>query len=114
MKSLYFILLLLCSTCFAEEAIQTGTGRQEILCSRLSPEEQAFAAKLTDHNKHVFCSKFSAEQRKAAMAAACNGNAYCESGPNAGKRALSPNDAVKKVMKENNISMGLDDEQKTD
>ena len=38
--------------------------------SKLSAEEQAFAAKLNDQNRKAFVEKLSAEQRKVAMTAA--------------------------------------------
>ena len=38
--------------------------------TKLSAEEQAFAAKLSDQNRKAFADKLTAEQRKAAMAAA--------------------------------------------
>ena len=39
----------------------------------LSADEQAFAAKLNDHNRKTFTGKLSAEQRQATMIAVKNG-----------------------------------------
>ena len=55
-------------------------------------DEQAFATKLNDQNRKAF-EQFTAEQKKAAMAAAA-----AQAG---NKTALNPNDAVQKVLKEN-------------
>lgn len=42
----------------------------EAAALKLSVEEQAFAAKLSDQNRKAFTEKLTADQRKAAMAAA--------------------------------------------
>ena len=40
---------------------------------KLTADEQAFAAKLNDQNRHSFSEKLSSEQRQAVMVAAKNG-----------------------------------------
>lgn len=45
----------------------------ELSAVKLSADEQAFAAKLSDANRKSFCEKLSAEQRKYAMTAVKNG-----------------------------------------
>jgi cellobiose-specific phosphotransferase system component IIB len=45
----------------------------EAVATKLSVDEQAFVAKLTDQNRKAFSDKFSAEQRKAVMIAVKNG-----------------------------------------
>ncbi len=45
----------------------------EAVATKLSADEQAFAAKLSDQNRKSFNDKFSVEQRKAIMVAVKNG-----------------------------------------
>jgi hypothetical protein len=73
--------------------------QQEKSAATLSADELAFAAKLNDQNRKVFSTQFSAEQRKAAMTAACASGA-CATGQ---KTAVAPNDAVQKVLKDSAV-----------
>ena len=52
------------------QVVAQAAQKAEAVATKLSAEEQAFAAKLSDQNRKAFADKFSAEQRKAAMAAA--------------------------------------------
>ena len=64
-------------------------------CQSLSANEQSFANGLTSANQALFCGPFSADQRAAAMAMTgqrdVNGN------------MMSPDQAVEKVAKDNNV-----------
>jgi hypothetical protein len=73
-------------------------------CARLTNAEQDFSSKLNDKNKKMFCEKFTMEQRKSAMMAACNTVYNCGANRNAGKNILKPDDAVMKVAKDNKLS----------
>ncbi len=57
------------------QVVTTGTAQKtaETAATKLSVEEQAFVAKLTDQNRKAFSDKFSTEQRKAVMIAVKNG-----------------------------------------
>ena len=61
----------------AEEAqkpqVVSTQKAQETAAAKLSVEEQAFVAKLSDQNRKVFSDKFNAEQRKSVMVAVKNG-----------------------------------------
>ena len=57
----------------AEEAAKPQLAAVENAATKLSADEQAFAAKLTDQNRKSFSEKFSVDQRKAAMIAVKNG-----------------------------------------
>jgi hypothetical protein len=77
----------------AEDAV-CGAKKQEATASKVSAEEQAFAGKLNEQNRKAF-EQFTAAQKKAAMdstVAAAN------------KAAMQPNDAVQKVLKEQNVT----------
>jgi hypothetical protein len=76
----------------AEESSPCSAKKQEVTACKVNAEEQAFAGKLNEQNRKSF-EQFSAEQKKAAMAAAAVAGAN--------KVALNPNDAVQKVAKEN-------------
>jgi hypothetical protein len=80
-------------------AAPAQSSQQEKNVSNLSADELAFAAKLSDQNRKVFSTQFSAEQRKAAMAASCAASGACAAGQ---KVAMAPNDAVQKVSKDSN------------
>jgi hypothetical protein len=75
------------------------------VCQGLSCDEIYFANQLVERNRRAFCSKFSAEQRRAAMMASCHTDINCGSGKNAGKKALKPDDAVSAIMRDNNMTM---------
>jgi hypothetical protein len=53
----------------------TGTTQKaaEAAATKLSVEEQAFVAKLSDQNRRTFSDKFSADQRRSVMVAVKNG-----------------------------------------
>ena len=53
--------------------VVTTAKAAENPATKLSVEEQAFCAKLSDQNRKAFSDKFSADQRKAVMVAAKNG-----------------------------------------
>ncbi len=57
------------------QVVATSTAQKiaETAATKLSVEEQAFVAKLSDQNRKAFSDKFSIEQRKAVMIAAKNG-----------------------------------------
>jgi hypothetical protein len=80
----------------ANAAPAQAAPQQEKSVANLSADELAFAAKLNDQNRKAFSSQFSAEQRKTAMGATC-ATGTC---PASQKAALSPNDAVQKVLKD--------------
>lgn len=65
-------------------------------CMSLSSDQQAFANGLNSTNQMLFCSQFNASQRSAAMSMAGkqNGNG----------NMMSPDQAVAKVARDNNIS----------
>jgi|SRR5579872_1250154 len=87
----------------AEEATKVDTKMD---CSKLSSDEMAFSSKLNDSNRRMFCSKFSADQRKSAMMASCMGPNNCGAGRSDGtKKPMNANDAVQKVMKDNGMAM---------
>jgi hypothetical protein len=65
--------------------------------SKLSADEQAFAAKLSEQNRKAF-EQFTADQKKAAMAASC-AQGSCN------KTAMSPNDAVQKAIKDQSAAV---------
>lgn len=85
------------------------TNKKDMSCpnmASLSSDEQAFASKLNDKNKKAFCGQFSSDQRRAAMMASCKGPANCGADKATGKKKImSPDDAVGKVMNDNNMSM---------
>lgn len=54
-----------CSSCVPQKG--------ENVAAKISVEEQAFAAKLTDQNRKTFSEKLSVEQRKSVMVAVKNG-----------------------------------------
>ena len=56
----------------AEES-SVASAQIESKAVALSADEQAFAAKLNDHNRRTFTAKLSAEQRQATMVAVKNG-----------------------------------------
>ena len=62
----------LTATVAAEESA-VAFAQIESKAVALSADEQAFAAKLNDHNRRTFISKLSAEQRQATMVAVKNG-----------------------------------------
>ena len=70
----------------------TAQKTPEVADVKLSVDEQAFTAKLNDQNRKAFITKFSAEQRKIAMASAANKGATAA--------AATPDEAVSKVMKD--------------
>lgn len=75
-KSMMILALAALATTFSihAENVQAMTGKAtEAVASRLTADEQAFAAKLSDQNRKSFCEKLSAEQRKSAMIAVKNG-----------------------------------------
>lgn len=74
-------------------------------CQALSCDELYFANQLVERNRRAFCSKFSAEQRRAAMVASCHTEINCGTAKNAGKKALKPDDAVSIIMRDNNMTM---------
>ena len=79
----------------AAGALQAGepvaAAKTEASCSSLSGEEQAFAAKLSERQKKLFC-MMNADQRKAAMTAAAD-------------PALTADGAIDKVLKDQHISV---------
>ena len=75
------------------------------MCSKLSPGERSFSSKLNDANRKMFCGKFTPEQRKTSMMASCNSRANCGLNRNAGKKVMSPDEAVQKVIKDSKMSM---------
>jgi len=56
----------------------------------LSSEEKAFAEKLDEQNRKLFCNQFTAEQRKIAMN---------------GQTGQNPNEAVQSVLNERNTAL---------
>ena len=80
-----------------QEAVAPATAQKasEVAAVKLSADEQAFTAKLNDQNRKAFITKFSAEQRKIAMASAANKGATAA--------AVTPDEAVSKVMKDSGI-----------
>ena len=80
-----------------------GNGKAD--CSNLTQDESDYARKLNDKNRQAFCGRFSASQRKQAMQMSCNGMMNCGSNRNAGKNVMKPDDAVAKMMRDNNMSM---------
>jgi len=97
MKKLNLMLVAILAT-LAGASLQaadvTGTmqkGIDQPECSMLSSDEQAFAAKLTDANRKAFCAKFTSAQRSAAMMSV--------------NATMTPDQAVQKVITDNNISM---------
>jgi uncharacterized protein with von Willebrand factor type A (vWA) domain len=82
----------------AESATALKADNKMMDCSKMSADEQAFAKKLSSSNRDMFCGKFSSSQRKAAMKEACHDAAKCE-----GREPMSEDDAVEKVMKQNNM-----------
>lgn len=54
------------TTCTSQAVVETAA-------TKLSVDEQAFVAKLSDQNRKTFSDKFSADQRKAVMIAVKNG-----------------------------------------
>jgi hypothetical protein len=55
------------------QVVTTAQKALEATESKLSVDEQAFAATLNDQNRKSFCDKLSAEQRQAVIVAAKNG-----------------------------------------
>lgn len=74
-------------------------------CRELSCDEIYFANLLTERNRKAFCGRFSAEERRAAMLASCNGAMNCGADRNAGKKVMKPDDAVSEIMRQNNMTM---------
>ena len=82
----------------APAAAVAPAAQEKSVAANLSADELAFAAKLSDQNRKAF-TQLSAEQRKAAMVSAC-ATGSCATGQ---KAAMSPNDAVQKVVKEGSV-----------
>ena len=61
----------------ATEVVATSCASEAASC-KLSADEQAFSAKLSDQNRKSFGEKLSAEQRKSVMVAVKNGAAADE------------------------------------
>lgn len=57
----------------AKAQVAKAEAPKAVEAAKLSADEQAFAAKLSDANRKAFSDKFSADQRKAAMIAVKNG-----------------------------------------
>jgi uncharacterized protein YycO len=57
------------------QVVTTGTAQKamETAATKLSVEEQAFVAKLSDQNRKTFSDRFSADQRRAVLVAVKNG-----------------------------------------
>lgn len=101
-----------CSSCKNEAELAgkkcgsaTLTGNGNGNCSNLSQDEMGFSKKLSDKQRNAFCSKFTPAQRKQAMQMSCNTPMNCGSNRNNGKVIMKHDDAVSKIMKDNNISM---------
>ena len=87
------LMLLTSTTCIYADKMAPATASA---CNALSADEQQFSAQLTDAaNKTLFCNKFSADQRAAAMQIAgqydSNGN------------PMTADLAVQKIAQDNNI-----------
>ncbi len=73
-KNMMMLLALVAMTAGVSVNAETATQNvSEITTSKLSADEQAFVAKLSDFNRKSFCEKLSTEQRKSAMTAVKNG-----------------------------------------
>jgi len=86
----------------AENAVQkpqvitssTAQKAYEATATKLTAEELAFAAKLSDVNRNAFTEKLTVEQRKLAIAAAKNASV-----------ANAADEAVAKILKNNAIAI---------
>ncbi len=65
-------------------------------CTSMPADQQTFASQLSADNMSMFCSKFSPDQRTAAM--------QMTSKPGANGTKMSPDQAVQQVMKNNNMA----------
>lgn len=96
MKKMHLILLALGSVSVsALQSHEENSLNQELECSSLSPEEEAFAARLSETKQKLFL-LMSREQRKAAIVAAID-------------PAISADTAVQQVMQDHHLSF-LEDE----
>lgn len=88
-------LMMLALMAMAAGAVQAGEPvaavKTESSCASLSAEEQAFAAKLGERQRKLFC-MMNIDQRKAAMTASAD-------------PAQTADGAVEKIMKEHHLSM---------
>jgi len=84
------IMALMATAAGALSAHEPVAAKTEASCSSLGAEEQAFAAKLSDRQKKLFC-MMNADQRKAAMTAAAD-------------PTLTADGAIDKVLKEQHVS----------
>ncbi|MBS0620694.1 MAG: hypothetical protein JSS61_04460 [Verrucomicrobia bacterium] len=50
-----------------------ASAKPQVVQTKLSADEQSFAAKLSDENRHAFTESLSADQRKSVMVAFQNG-----------------------------------------
>jgi len=78
----------------AEKKVEAPVAAAPV--AKLSAEETQFAGKLNERHRKVFTEKFTAQQRKAVMAATA---------ASADKKALSADEAVQKVMSENKVTL---------
>lgn len=82
----------------ANEDAATAKKTEAVAVSKLSVDESSFATKLNEKNRKMFSEKFNAQQRKAAMTASCSSS--CGS-----SKALTPDEAVQKVMGEGKVAV---------
>jgi len=80
------ILALLAMATTATQATESAAAQAEACCASHCAEEQAFAAKLGEHQRHLFDS-MNAEQRQAVIAASRDS-------------AQTADEAVEKIMRE--------------
>lgn len=91
MKKTYLMMMALAAVAVGSvNAGEEVAARKEAACSALSGEEQAFAGKLSEGKRKLFC-MMSAEQRKAVMTASVD-------------PALTADGALDKVLKEHHVA----------
>lgn len=76
MKKTLSMLAVLAATAATSQVFcneQVASAKPQVVQTKLSADEQSFAAKLNDDNRHAFVDHLSAEQRKAVMVAFQNG-----------------------------------------
>lgn len=87
----------------ADEVAAIGKKTDKV-AAKLSNDEVTFASKLSERNKKAFSEKLNADQRKVAMKMS-GGPSGAGAQRSAEKKTLTPNEAVQKILKDNNISM---------
>ena len=83
---------------------QAQTAPMQADCSKLTADEQQFAKKLTPGNMMFFCNQFTPQMRQQCM--------QMSKSMNNKPAAMTPDQAVAKMAKDNNMMMPSDQMQK--